>query len=169
RGVRPARRDETVRLQRPDQRDREGGGEGRLTTSGSYASRMPNHCSTPARTSSANASRSALVPPRFTSASAWLVEIPAPPALPRYPLGNPACSTSHAAGTFTPPSAGNEGIPFQRFSTSANAAADSTGFMKNEPAERVLGSAGSSTMDLLRRNASTASRTRRTASLGATV
>src|SRR5204863_9967930 len=135
RGVRSARRDEAVRLQRPDQRDREGGGEGGLTTSGSYASRMPNRCSTPARTCSASASRSALVPPRFTSASAWRVETPAPPPVLRYPLGNPACSTSHAAGTFTRPSAGNDGIPFQRFSSSANAAADSTGFMKNEPAE----------------------------------
>src|SRR5213078_2471410 len=138
RRMRPAGGDEALRLQRPDQRDREGGGEGGLTTSGSYASRMPNRCSTPARTCSASASRSALVPPRFTSASAWRVETPAPPPVLRYPLGNPACSTSHAAGTFTPPSAGNEGIPSQRFLRSAKASADSTGFVKNEPTERVL-------------------------------
>src|SRR5206468_4947654 len=67
------------------------------------------------------------------------------------------------------PSAGNEGIPFHRFSRSAKASTDSTGFVKNEPTERVLGSAGSSTIDLLRRSASTASRTTRTASPGATV
>src|SRR5216117_4220312 len=101
--MRPARRDEALRLQRPDQRDREGGGEDRLgrhapeedlqvaphvsgrTTSGSYASRMPNCFSTPARTSSASLSRSALVPPRFTSASACRVEIPAPPPTPPPP------------------------------------------------------------------------------------
>src|SRR3989449_208508 len=70
RGVRPARGDEALRLQRPDQRDWEGGGEGGLTTSGSYASRMPNCFSTPSRTSSASASKSALEPPRFTSANA---------------------------------------------------------------------------------------------------
>src|SRR5437773_7038466 len=83
--MRPARRDEALRLQRPDQRDREGGGEDRLgrhapeedlqvaphvsgrTTSGSYASRMPNCFSTPARTSSASLSRSALRSEEHTS------------------------------------------------------------------------------------------------------
>src|SRR5947199_8738542 len=123
--MRPARRDEALRLQRPDQRDREGGGEDRLghhapeedlqvaphvsgrTTSGSYASRMPNCFSTPARTSSASLSRSALLPPRFTSATVCRVEIPAPPPPPppplRYPLRNPAAPPTNAAAPFPPP------------------------------------------------------------------
>src|SRR5216683_1698419 len=63
------------------------------------------------------------------------MEIPAPPPPRRYPLGNPACSTSQAAGTFTPPSAGNEGMSFHCCASSAKAAAGSTGFVKNEPAE----------------------------------
>src|SRR5437773_2553633 len=105
---------------------------------------MPNCFSTPARTSSASLSRSALVPPRFTSASACRVEIPAPaptppPPRPRYPFGNPACSTSHAARTLTPPSAGNEAMSFQRCARSAQAAAthDSTLPCGEDPAGEV--------------------------------
>src|SRR5438034_10982847 len=132
--MRPARRDEALRLQRPDQRDREGGGEDRLgrhapeedlqvaphvsgrTTSGSYASRMPNCFSTPARTSSASLSKSALVPPRFTSASACRVEIPAPappppPPPPPLSLGNPAGPAGPAARRLPPPPPPHPGRP----------------------------------------------------------
>ena len=61
---------------------------------------------------------------------------------------------SHAADVFTVPSGcANAGAP------SGSSAAPTNGFVKNEPADHVSWSPGSSTMPLPRRSARTASRT----------
>ena len=126
------------------------------TSTGSGASETPNASRTPSLISAASAISAAVVAdPALTRASVCLDEIRAPsPRL--YPLPNPARSISQAAGTFTRPSpASNLGTRVsspQRtraaVSTTASAAASSTGLTKNEPTLRVSGSAGSMTMPL---------------------
>jgi leader peptidase (prepilin peptidase)/N-methyltransferase len=137
------------------------------TSTGSADRSTPNALRTPSVTSRASASRLAVVaPPGLTRARVCLAEIRAPfPSAPgRYPLAKPARSMSQAAGTLTCSGpAWNVGTrtPGPRLtatvrSSSANAAWSRTGLVKKEPALRVSGSVGSSTMPLLRRSASTA-------------
>ena len=85
-----------------------------------------------------------------------------PPGSP-WPRGKPARSISQAAEVLTRPSGsgkrGGRPCSAARSSSAANASSSRIGFVKNEPADTVSGSAGSSTMPLPRRSPSTASRT----------
>ena len=107
----------------------------------------------------ATASSSAVVPPpRWTRASACLLEMPTGPG--KAPLLKPACSTSHAAGTFLRPSASaHDGTPGARCCRSANCSGVSRGLVKNDPTLRLSGSVGSTTIPLPLRSRRTASRT----------
>ena len=100
-------------------------------------------------------SSAVVAPPRLTSASVCLVEIPARPT--PYPRAKPARSISHAAEVLTRPSASGQlgGEP----GIAANASSGRIGFVKNEPALTESGSPGSTTMPLPRRRESTAART----------
>src|SRR2546421_10279324 len=122
-----------------------------FTRVGSGCNSTPNRSATPSRMWPARASRAAVVPvPRLVRARVCLVDTPTPaaPGYP-YPLPNPARSISQAALTLTVPSglghaAGSRSPARDR--SSAYPPADRTGLVKNEPAEYVSGSAGSSTM-----------------------
>ena len=92
---------------------------------------MPNRLSTATIIAFAKLRRSAVVPPRFSSATGWRLDTPAPPN--QNPLANPACSTNHAAGTLMPSAAGYLGIgsvradALQRASSAANPLEDRMG------------------------------------------
>ena len=139
------------------------------TSTGSFTSSMPNFPATPALICRASRIRLAvLAPPGLVSASVCFLDSRASPgsADRANPLLKPACSISHAAETLTWPSgSGQCGMvtapPASAVTLAARSsyrAAPITGLVKNEPALRVSGSAGSSTMPLPRRSASTALR-----------
>jgi hypothetical protein len=77
-------------------------------------------------------------------------------------LPNPARSISQAADSLRPSPAGQDGyaVPGANLASNpASPARSSTGLVKKDPALQVSGSAASTTMPLLRRSRSTASRT----------
>src|SRR5256885_1915714 len=107
-------------------------------TAGSSASLTPKRSATESRRWRAKASTSAARAPSWaTMASACAVESPTVPS--RWPRRKPARSISHAADSFTPPSAcgqrGSVGSP-ARSAARAAASGGTIGVVKNEPHER---------------------------------